>query len=421
MASSTKQVSDQKTSNVSSNTVDPTQLAQYQQNYTAAQNRANSLTPYQGQLTAGFNPNQIQAQGILANVATDPRYQAANNNAVGAVQGVLNNPLNGQINASPITASTYNAAQLAGTDLKPYLNPFTSNVIDTTNAQIERARQVAQVGDSQQATAAGAFGGSRSGVMAALTNGEYDRNTSATDAALNQANYSQAQQGALSDIGARNSASQFNAGQTQNAGIFNSDQNFNAQQNSFNNNFASRGQTLNAAGQLVSTNNNGLALAQQQGGILSAVGDTQQAQQQNELSNAYQNYMTGQQLTVQQQALINQALGMIPIQQTQTSNGTSNGTTTTTQNPGAMGIIGGLGSLALAAGTGGASAGLTGALGGLGAMSGGMSALGQMTGSNAAGYGGIFGAAAPSLVNNTAGLFGSGMPDFLKQRYAGSY
>lgn len=400
MPSSQKQTSNQTTSNVASNTVDPTQLAMFNDNYATAKQNAASLQPYQGQLTAGFNPTQTQAQGILSGVATDPRYQASNNNALGAVQGILNNPLSGNITASPVAASTYNPAQLAGTDLSPYLNPYTKDVINTSIDQNERARQVAQVGDSQAATAAHAFGGSRSGVMASLTNGEYDRNNQANIANLNSANFTQAQGAAIGDINARNTGAQFNANQTQGAGIFNSGQNLTAQQNSFNNNLDSQGLQLNAAGQLVATNNNGLDLAKQQGGILSAVGDTQQAQQQNELSNAYQAYMTGQQLTVQQQALLNQALGLIPVQQTQTSNGTSNGTTTTTQNPGAMGIIGGLGSLALAAGTGGASMGLTGALGGLGGLT---------------SMGGLFGSS-PTFGSSGLG-FGTVTPNQLTGRY----
>lgn len=402
MPSSTKTTSE----STSSNKIDPAQFQQYQDNYATAKNNAASLTPYTGQLTAGFNPTQVQAQGILSGVATDPRYAAANNNAVGAVQGVLNNPLNGQINpqsitASPINASSYNAAQLAGTDLSPYLNPYTNDVVNTSLADLQRSRDQQQVNDNQSATASHAFGGTRQAVQNSLTSNDYLRNVASTTANLRNVGYQNAQGAAFSDIGARNQAGQYNATNAQNANIFNSGQDFNAQQfnsgqdfnaqqNTFANKLAANNLTLNAAGQLVATNNNGLDLAKQQGGILSAVGDTQQAQTQNELSNAYQAYMTGQQLTVQQQALLNQALSMIPVQQTQQSNGTQ----TQTTNPGAMGIIGGLGSLALAAGTGGASAGLTGALSGLGSsLFGGSAPATSAGGYTVPGfkYGGIFG------------------------------
>ena len=46
---------------------------------------------------------------------------------------------------------------------------------------------MAQVADSQAATAAGAFGGSRSGVSAALTNQLYDQDDQSNIAGLNQA------------------------------------------------------------------------------------------------------------------------------------------------------------------------------------------------------------------------------------------
>lgn len=296
----------------SSNTIDPAQLALLQGNYAGAQTRASTLTPYTGQLTAGFTPTQTQAQGILSGVATDPTYAANNNSAVNSVQGILGNPAN-----TTVTPQT-----LAGTDLSPYLNPYTNDVINNSISQNERARQIANVNDNQKATAAGAFGGDRSAVLNAQTNDAYDRNNQTNIAALNQANYQQAQAGATTDI----------------------NNNLNAQQSTINDTLAGRTQQLGAAGDLVAANNNGLNLATQQGGILGAVGDAQQQQQQTELTNAYQAYMAGQQLTVTQQQLLNSALGLIPNQQTVNSSGS--GTSQTTTNPGIAGILGGLGSLA---------------------------------------------------------------------------
>lgn len=343
----------------SSNTINPYQMQQYQQNYGRAQDAANSLQPYTGQVTAGFNPNQIQAQGVLSNIAQDPKYAAATQQAMGTTQGLLAANPNTTVNAKP-----YDAAQLSNTDLSPYLNPYTKNVIDTTLSAQERGRQMQTVNDNQAATAAGAFGGSRSGVANALTNEAYDRNTGSLVAGLNQANYGQAQQGALADIGSRNAASQFNSGQ-----------NLTAQQSSISNALAQAGFKLNAAGQLEALNEADLRRATQQAGILSAVGDTQQQQQQTELGNAFNLYMSNQQMTLAQQQLLNQALGIIPLEQTNTSDGT----TTTKSNPGAMGILGGIAGLGLAAATGGSSLGLTGALGGLGGLFGG-SLRGQSSG-----------------------------------------
>lgn len=328
--SSTKQTQQQQST--SSNTINPQSWALLSGNYdTAKQNAASLAQPYTGQLTAGFTPTQIQAQGVLGQVATDPTYQANNNQAVAATGGILGSTPNTTITPSPVQAST-----IAGTNLAPYENPYTSDVINASIAQNERARQMAQVADAQHATAAGAFGGSRSGVMGAQTNEAYDRNNQQNIAALNQANFTQAQQAAGQDVNTQNNMGQFNAGQ-----------NLTAQQNTVANTLAGRTQGLAAAGQLANLNNNGLSLATQQGGILGAVGDAQQQQNQTELSNLYNSWLQGKQLTVQQQQMLNSALGLIPNQQTITSSGTGSGTTT--QNAGIGGILGSLGSIAQAA------------------------------------------------------------------------
>lgn len=308
----------------SSNAVNPQELAMLQDNYAGAQGRANSLTPYSGPLTAGFNPTQTQAQGVLSTVATNPQYAANNNMATGAVQGVL---------GSPISAQPYASSQLSNTDLAPYMNPYTNDVVNASIAQNERARQTANMNDNQAATGDGAFGGSRSGVANALTNEAYDRNNQVNIANLNSANYGQAQTAASADLAAQNQAKQFNSTQGVSTGFNNA----NLQ--------------LTGANDLANLNNNGLNLAAQQGSILGAVGDQQQQQSQAELSNAYNAYLQGQQLTMQQQQLLNSALGLIPNQQTITSNGS--GTQNTSNQLGVGSILGGLGSLA--SGLGGSS------------------------------------------------------------------
>jgi hypothetical protein len=341
---------------------DPAQVALRTQNLQNTQAGLGSVGPYTGPLTAGFNPTQVQSQGILSGIATDPRYAATGQSAINATQGILgaNLPTN-------ITPQTYDPAQLAGKDLTPYLNPFQSQVIDASIAQNQHARDQQGVADNAAATAANAFGGTRQAVQRAETTAGYDRNNQQNLAALNSANFSQAQQGALSDIAAKNTAGQFNATQTQGA-----------EQNSFANALAAAGLKLNAAGQLEALNQADLGRAAQQGGILSAVGDTQQQQQQSEYSNNYNAYLQEFNRQLAQQQAINQALGLIPIGSTTNENGTS----TTSSNPGAGGILGGIASLGLAAATGGSSLGLTAGLGGLGGLGGlfGNSLKGQSSG-----------------------------------------
>lgn len=313
MPSGNKKTETQQQQSTSSNQIDPAQLALLTQNYNGAQQKASTLTPYTGQLTAGFNPTQTQAQGILSGIGTDPSYGATNNAAVGSINGILGSNPNTTVNASPVDAST-----IAGSDLSKYMNPFQSSVIDASIAQNERARQIAGVSDNQKAQAAGAFGGSRSGVLSSLTNEAYDRNNQTNIANLNAANFSQAQGAAGTDAATRNQVGEFNSGQS-----------VNAQQSSIQNALAQAGFKVNAAGQLINANNAALGTATNQAGILASVGDAQQNQQQTELTNAYNAYQQGQQLTVAQQQLLNSALGLIPTQQTVTGSGSSTGTSKT--------------------------------------------------------------------------------------------
>ena len=268
-----------------SNTIDPKEMQMYQNNYaTAQQNAANLAQPYTGQLTAGFTPAQVQAQGLFSGIAADPTYTNNANSASSAAAGLV-----GQ---DPLSAS----------NLQQYLNPYTQDVANTTMAQLNQSRGMAQTADAQSASAAHAFDGSRAGVQGALTNQYYDQDAAQALANLNYQGYTNAQQAAL----------------------------------------ASRNSQLNTAAQAANLNNNALATATNQAGILGAVGDQQQQQQQTELNNAYQAWLTGKNLTVEQQNLLNAALGMIPIQQT--VNGSSD--STTTSSGGLGGIFGGLGSLA---------------------------------------------------------------------------
>jgi hypothetical protein len=108
------------------------------------------------------------------------------------------------------SAPTVTAGQIASTDLTPYENPYTSSVINTTNSDLNRQGQIQQQNDASQATASGAFGGSRSAVLSNLDNESLMRTMASTDAGLNQNNFTQAQQAAGQDINTKLSADQGN-------------------------------------------------------------------------------------------------------------------------------------------------------------------------------------------------------------------
>ena len=134
-----------------------------------AADRANTLGPglQQTPQQPGFNVNQAAAGSLQG--------------AIGATQQAMQGPLN----------------------VGAYANPYTSAVIDRTQQDIERQRQIATNTLGAQATAAGAFGGSRQGVAEGVMAGEYGRMAGDIAAQQRQANYSQALQAAMADRQAR--------------------------------------------------------------------------------------------------------------------------------------------------------------------------------------------------------------------------
>ena len=118
-----------------------------------------------------------QQQGFNVNKAAASALQGA----LGGTQRAMQDPLN----------------------VGAYANPYTSAVIDRTQQDIERQRQMAMNTLGAQATAAKAFGGSRQGVAEGVMAGEYGRMAGDMAAQQRQQNYSQALQAAMSDRQAR--------------------------------------------------------------------------------------------------------------------------------------------------------------------------------------------------------------------------
>lgn len=107
----------------------------------------------------------------------DPQIKQALLDNYGHAQGVAAN-------------SQYNP--LSAGMIQNYQNPYTQQVIDTTNADIARQGQINGVQGDQQAAAAGAFGGSRSGVMRAQNDAATMRTQALTDATLRSQGFDKA-------------------------------------------------------------------------------------------------------------------------------------------------------------------------------------------------------------------------------------
>lgn len=183
-------------------------------------------TSYQAQTAqaSGYRPSTMQSQGYgatgpqatgfqAANVgsqgyrATGPQatgFQAANVGSQGyRATGTGSTGYDAfAIGESPtVSAQNVRAGQLARSDLSAYTNPYESQVVDQSLADIERSRLMQQNQLGAQASAAGAFGGSRQAIAEAETNRAFADQAARTAASLRQAGFTQAQQMAQQDIG----------------------------------------------------------------------------------------------------------------------------------------------------------------------------------------------------------------------------
>lgn len=332
-----------KTTQTSENKVDPALMALYNENYQRASAIADTpFQPYSGERVAGFTPAQLQAQSMLSDVATGhtgsgtlAQAKTGFDNLMNYAPTQISTP--GAVQAGSVSASPIAAEMLRDTDLSAYMNPYTQNVIDTSLADLARARDVQRVADNQAATRANAFGGSRQGVADSLTNEAYLRNVASTSANLHNAGYDKAVSAAIADLDRALGASQFNSSQAYDAQKTNAANRLTADQ--FNagmaldvartnaaNDLAGANFRLNAASGLAGLSEQELNMALKQAGALGAVGDMQQQNQQARDDAAYEDFMRMIRYPAEQQQLRNQALGMMPVQQTNT--------TTTKSNPG---------------------------------------------------------------------------------------
>ncbi len=141
-----------------------------------------------------------------------------NQAAAGGLQQAMQGTQAGMgFQAQGVGPTGYQAGQLAGANLSAYTNPYESQVVDQSLADLERTRLMQQNQLGAQASAAGAFGGSRQGIAEAETNRAFADQAARTASGLRQSGFQNAQQMALTDIGATNQARQFGAQQAMTA------------------------------------------------------------------------------------------------------------------------------------------------------------------------------------------------------------
>jgi hypothetical protein len=189
---------------VSTTEIDPDVKAGYLGNLDYARQVANQTGARQ---FAGFDPTYQQGEAQALAAGTGPGRQQLG--------------MAGQL--------TQAGAGYTPTMIRPdqaltqqYFNPFEQQVVDTSLADMEQARQRAVQQMGQQATAARAFGGSRHGVAEALTSGEYGRQAGSMVANLRNQGYQQAlqlaQQQQMQNQAAGMQGAQFRLGAAQQLG-----------------------------------------------------------------------------------------------------------------------------------------------------------------------------------------------------------
>jgi hypothetical protein len=109
-------------------------------------------------------------------------------------------------NAQQTAGNVYNnmATQgLSPTSYQNFMNPYIDDVIKQAQDDNERSRQMAINTSGAQAESQNAYGGSRSGIVDAMTNAEYDRNALNMATAQRLQGFNNAQNLAQRDMGYR--------------------------------------------------------------------------------------------------------------------------------------------------------------------------------------------------------------------------
>lgn len=332
-----------------------------QQNYAQASQTANNLTPTAPQNVAGQTALQGQAVDWLNQSAgmSQGAYGLALN-SIGGASNVAYNPValwGGARDVSmPTDPGNVTAKGFLDRDVSAYMNPYTQQVIDATNAQSLRDQNTTMQKNTDANRASGSYGGSRDAISNAIIQSEGIRNRANTDANLRSAAFTNAQGQINADnqldfqgqVANQNKGLTLNSqtiqaqGMNQNAdiakgqlnatiGMRNSDQDLASQE--FNSNQAlNRASAYANLGSAVGQTGNAQSL------LAANLGQAQQANIQSFMDAQTANATLGNQNATNALNMKLAALGMSPYGKTTTSNSVSQGGTSS--NTG-MQVLGG--------------------------------------------------------------------------------
>ena len=108
---------------------------------------------------------------------------AANSGNVGADQ--YNGATAGYLGALAARPQNVTAGQISNTNLDPYMNPFTKDVINATLPGMQQANALSQNQQANAANSSNAFGGSRQGIQQGVAQAQGAQNIGQMLASLN--------------------------------------------------------------------------------------------------------------------------------------------------------------------------------------------------------------------------------------------
>lgn len=284
---------------------------------------------YPGERTAGFTDLQNQAFQGAQNLGPASQLGTATNLAQQAGLGALgtqygSSQYGNQYGYNPQQVYTQSFAQPGSADA--YMSPYMQNVVDVQQREARRASDITRQGQQAQAVGAGAFGGSRQGIVEAERQRNLSTQLGDIQATGQQAAYQSAQQQFNAEQQARLQAQQAN----QQAGLTSAQagaqygqaaNQLNEQSRQYGAGLGLQGlQTaLQGAGALGNLGASQFGQQTQALGLQGSMGGVQQQQHQNILNQQYQDFLNQKQYPYQQMSYMSDMLRGLPLSQTSTS------------------------------------------------------------------------------------------------------
>lgn len=272
-----------------------------QSNYAKAEDIASRpYTPYTGETVAALPQDTLDAFSYLRNNVGS--FAGGFSDASSALKGLLS------FDPGSVSAGAVTPQKMSGTDLESYLNPYIKNVEERALENLDRSRQSAQNANASKAAVAGAFGGSRHGIIDAVTAAETARSAGDLSATLRKEGYDRATELATGDITRDMTAQTGNRDSSLQAALANLQAGI-----------SGAGVRSNAANSLASVSAAGQdSLFKDVAGLLNA-GQTLQAQEQAYLDRDKANFDEAQNYDTEQLNLLLASLGMSPYGRTETT------------------------------------------------------------------------------------------------------